>query len=76
MPTIVNLHVYNLYLVCITSGFVYKARTQFKIRFDHNFLPINYELYTIKIIPLETFLIYESTDIFFIIYISFVVSKN
>jgi hypothetical protein len=58
---------HNLRLIreVTTFGFVYKSRTQFKICFDHKFLPINYELYTIKIIPLEIFLIYESTYIFF-----------
>jgi hypothetical protein len=34
------------------SGFVYKTCTLFKIRINHKFLPINYELHTIKIIPL------------------------
>jgi hypothetical protein len=43
---------------------------QFKIYFDRKFLPINYELYTIKIIPLKI-LIYKSTDILFMIYISY-----
>jgi hypothetical protein len=59
-----------------SSGFVYRARTQFKINFDHQFLLINYELYTIKIISLKTTFEYESNDIFFIIYILFFHNKN
>jgi hypothetical protein len=50
------------------SGFVYKARTQFKVNFDHQFLPTNYELCVIKIIPFKTFLKYRSNDIIFMIY--------
>jgi hypothetical protein len=59
-----------------SSGFVYKARTQFKINFDHQFLLINYKLYVIKIISLESTFEYESNYIFFIIYILFFLSKN
>jgi hypothetical protein len=51
------------------SGFIYKAPTQFKINFNHQFLLINYKLYIKKIIPLKTTIEYESNDIFFIIYI-------
>jgi hypothetical protein len=59
-----------------SSGFVYRARTQFKINFDHQFLLINYELYTIKIISLKATFEYESNDIFFVIYILFFLDKN
>jgi hypothetical protein len=61
---------------CTTSSFIYKARTQFKINFDHKFSLTNYELYVIKIITLKTSFEYESNDIKFMIYISFFVGKN
>jgi hypothetical protein len=59
-----------------SSGFVYKARTQFKINFDHQFLLTNYKLYIMKIISLKSTFEYESNYIFFIIYILFFLSKN
>jgi hypothetical protein len=59
-----------------TSSFVYKARTQFKINFDHIFSLINYELHATKIISLETSFEYESNNINFMIYILFFVDKN
>jgi hypothetical protein len=52
----------------IAAGFLsasatpYKARTQFKINFDLNLSPTNYELYAMNIIPLETSFKYESNQ--------------
>jgi hypothetical protein len=48
-----------------TTGFIYKARTQFSL--------INYKLYATKNIPLKTTIEYESNDI---IYILFFYGKN
>jgi hypothetical protein len=54
-----------------STSFVYQARTQFNINFDHKFPLRNYELYVIKILPLETYFEYEYNYINFMIYISF-----
>jgi hypothetical protein len=58
------------------SDYIYKTRTQFKINLDQQFLLINYELYIIKIISLKIIFEYEFNDIFFMIYILFLVGKN
>jgi hypothetical protein len=65
-----------IHISITTSSFVYKACMQFKINFDHKLTPTNYELYSIKIISLETSFVYESNDINFMIYISFFIGKN
>jgi hypothetical protein len=45
-----------------TSATPYKARTQFKINFDLDLSPTNYELYAMNFIPFETSYKYESSQ--------------
>jgi hypothetical protein len=76
-----NLKAGNSCLLFITetlatpSRTVYKIRTWIKVNFNHLFLLINYKLYVLKIILLETSFEYKFNDIIFIIYILLFVAK-
>jgi hypothetical protein len=51
-----------------SSGFVYKARTHFKINFDHQFLLTTNEIYIIKNISVDSYIKKVSNGIIFMVY--------
>jgi hypothetical protein len=59
---------FNMYIICTPSGFVYKACIEFKISFDHQFLPIKNNIYIIKFILLDSYSKEASNGIIFMVY--------